>query len=86
MDLTYNERLIRYKLPTLEYRRMRGDIIQVYKIINGDYDPLTTISLFDITNFNTNNINTRKNSSTKLYKKQINTSLYLNFFTNRIIN
>ena len=85
-NLSYNERLTRLKLPSLEYRRLRGDIIQVYKIVNGDYDPLTTQSLFNITNYNTNNINTRQNNSTKLYKKRISTSLYHNFFTNRVIN
>ena len=30
-DLTYTERLQRIDLPTLAYRRMRGDLIEVYK-------------------------------------------------------
>ena len=29
--LTYQERLIKLKLPTLSYRRLRGDMIQTYK-------------------------------------------------------
>ena len=37
-DLTYPERLKKLKLPTLAYRRTRGDMIQVYKMLNGGYD------------------------------------------------
>ena len=31
--LKYKERLERLKLPTLRYRRIRGDMIEVYKIL-----------------------------------------------------
>ena len=34
-DLTYEERLERLKLPSLYYRRQRGDMIQVFKIVTG---------------------------------------------------
>ena len=85
-DLTYKEWLSKLNLPSLEFRRMRGDIIQVFKIVNGEYDPLTTTSLFELTNNNTSNYNTRQNNSTKIKKKRICSSLYLNFFTNRVIN
>ena len=33
-DLSYSERLEKLDLPTLKYRRFKGDLIQVYKIIN----------------------------------------------------
>jgi hypothetical protein len=36
--LSYKERLKNLKLPTLKYRRARGDMIQVYKILHGIYD------------------------------------------------
>ena len=36
--LSYKERLIRLKLPTLKFRRMRGDMIDVFKILTGRYD------------------------------------------------
>ena len=36
--LPYEERLQTLKLPTLAYRRVRGDIIEVYKIMNEIYD------------------------------------------------
>ena len=41
-DLHYNERLRKLKLPTLAYRRIRGDMIQVFKLTvpikKGAYD------------------------------------------------
>jgi len=37
-DLDYKERLRQLKLPTLKYRRYRGDLNQVFKIINGTDD------------------------------------------------
>jgi hypothetical protein len=32
-ELDYQQRLVELNLPTLKYRRMRGDIIQMYKMI-----------------------------------------------------
>ena len=37
-NLTYKNRLKRLKLPTLKYRRIRGDMIEVYKILTNKYD------------------------------------------------
>ena len=34
-NLTYEERLRRMKLPSLKYRRRRGDMILVYKLVSG---------------------------------------------------
>ena len=34
-DLCYEDRLEALKLPSMEYRRKRGDMIQCYKIMNG---------------------------------------------------
>ena len=36
--LSYTDRLKVYKLPTLHYRQIRGDMIEVYKIIAGKYE------------------------------------------------
>jgi hypothetical protein len=38
-NLNYEERLRKLKLPTIKYRRIRGDMIETYKIINEKYDP-----------------------------------------------
>ena len=37
-DLSYKERLETMNLPTLEYRRYRGDMIEMYKITHEHYD------------------------------------------------
>ena len=37
-NFTYKDRLKRLKLPTLKYRRIRGDMIEVYKILTNKYD------------------------------------------------
>ena len=37
-NLSYPERLRKLKLPTLSYRCIRGQMIEVYKIINNIYD------------------------------------------------
>jgi len=36
----YVDRLKACKLPTLHYRRIRGDMIETYKIVSGKYDSL----------------------------------------------
>lgn len=37
-DLSYPERLRKLSMPTLAYRRVRGDMINVYKLVHGLYD------------------------------------------------
>ena len=37
-NLTYEERLTKTEIPSMKYRRMRGDMIMVYKVLTG-YDP-----------------------------------------------
>ena len=36
--LPYRERLKTCQLPTLHYRQVRGDMIEMHKILNGKYD------------------------------------------------
>jgi len=47
-NLEYEERLRILKLPTLKYRRMRGDIIETFKIITGIYDKRVTKDIFHL--------------------------------------
>ena len=43
--LSYPERLKYLRLPTMAYRRARGDMIEVYKIIKEIYDSKTTCNI-----------------------------------------
>ena len=38
VNINYTDILKMLNLPTLKYRRKRGDPIQVFKILNGHYD------------------------------------------------
>ena len=44
-DLSYRDRLTFLKLPTLKYRRLRGDMIELFKILSGFYDTKVVPSL-----------------------------------------
>ena len=77
----YETRLKILRLPSLEYRRARGDMIETYKIVHKLYDPNTTSSLFTI-----NDSFCTRGHPFKLTKISCKTSMYQHFFTNRIIN
>ena len=79
-DMEYEERLKYLKLPSLEYRRFRGDLIEAFKILTGFYDNETIKDLFTLDE----GTNTRGHKL-KLKVKQSNTNLSLKFFTNRIV-
>ena len=53
-DLNYHQRLEKLNLPSLEYRRVRGDLIEVYKITHNIYDPISTNVLFNMASSNPN--------------------------------
>ena len=77
-ELTCGERLQQLKLPSLQYRRRCGDMIQVYTIMNGlernDKD------LF----FEVPKVTTTRGNSQRVYKRRCNTALRSNVFSSRI--
>ena len=78
-DKTYEERLRQLKLPTLHYRRKRGDMIEIYKILN-HYDPAVTRGLLTMSD------RTSRGHSHKLEKPRANTNIRKDFFTHRTID
>ena len=79
--LSYEERLQKLKLPSLEYRRFRGDLIQCYKIAHKLYDRPSVNSLFQF-----KQRSRLRGHSYKLTKFMTNKRQYKHFFTNRIVN
>ena len=81
-DLSYPERLEKLKLPSLAYRRLRSDMIEVYKIISGIYDSdipniLQLQSAYMARDGN-------RGHSLKLFHQQWRKSIRGNFFTVRV--
>jgi hypothetical protein len=78
--MKYNERLVYLQLPTLKIRRDRGDMIEVYKILNNHYDVHTIPNIS-----RSENVRTRGNSF-KLQNERTKYDLRKYSFTVRIIN
>jgi hypothetical protein len=77
--LPYADRLKILKLPTLEYRRQRGDMIQVYKIIHG-IDNLNPDIFFKKSN------NNLRGHTHKLFKPRVNSDLRKFSFSVRVVD
>ena len=75
--LSYSDRLKALNLPSLKYRRLRGDLIQAYKIIH-DIDNLNKENFFKF------NCSCTRNSDLKLYKELTKSRSRSNFLPHRI--
>jgi len=80
MNIPYDERLAKLKLWSLEDRRVRADLIEVFKITRG-YSSVTLETFFKI-----DSASITRGHKWKLKKKRMNTDLRHHFFSDRIIN
>ena len=78
--LSYSERLKALGLPTLEYRRERADMIQVYKILH-DIDKADMEKLFQMAAYTST-----RGHPLKLFKKRCRLNLRKNYFSQRVID
>jgi hypothetical protein len=77
-DKPYPERLKALKLPCLEHRRHRGDLIEVYKYTHGYYDVERPC-------FNLAASRELRGNSLKIQKNQHRLNVRANFFSERIV-
>ena len=78
-ELSCEDRLRKLQLPTLRYRRLRGDMIEVYKIIKGKYDKIVTDVLL-LQQDSSTSLPTRGHSL-KFYQLRAEKGVRQNFFT-----
>jgi hypothetical protein len=78
-DLPYTDRLRILKLPTLAFRRLRGDMIETYKILSGIYDNPSPLLHLSTTS-------TTRGHHLKLNKRHARLNSRLYSFTFRIIS
>ena len=72
-QLCYQDRLRNLGLPTLEYRRLRADMLQTYRIMTG-IDRISPDSLFSMSN-----ITSTRGHNLKILKQRCSTKLRQNF-------
>lgn len=78
-ELTYEQRLKKLNMPSMEYRRTRGDLIEVYKHTHGFYSVNQ-----DLLHRDTSGVTRGHNF--KLYKQRCSLSLRQNFFSFRVVD
>jgi len=78
--LSYEERLRKLRLPTLKYRRIRGDMIEVYKVISGKYDSSVSMQI------PTNVESLTRGNKYKLIKDSFRLDIRKYSFSARIVN
>ena len=83
-NLSYADRLRKLKLPTLLYRRMRGDMIEVYKILSEKYDP--EVSNFLPLHKELRPVHSTRGNSKRLFKRRTRHNICRHSFSHRVID
>ena len=83
-DMDYAARLKSLKLPTLIFRRMRGDMIEVFKILTHRYDP--AVADFLPLHKTVRPESTTRGNSLKLFKRDAIHVPCENSFSHRVIS
>lgn len=78
--IPYEQRLLRLKLPTLQYRRLRGDLIETFKIFKDVYNCPNIKNIYSPSP----NVNLRGHKW-KLVKDRFTTNPRKHFISNRIV-
>ena len=81
-DKSYEDRLKDLRLPTLTYRRIRGDMIEVFKLVNDMY-------YFDCTNlftFRDQSKRITRGNKKKLFKYRARLDVRKYSFSNRVVD
>ena len=78
-NLTYTERLKYLGLPTLQYRRLRSDLVETFKIMN-NIDKVDSNSLFP------RSASTTRGHNFKIYKQHCRTNIRKYSFTQRVVD
>ena len=78
-NLPYQERLRILNLTTLEIRRLRGDMLQVFKILHG-------IDIVNVDDFFVRSQSELRGHDFKLFKQRFNTNTGKHMFSNRVVD
>ena len=81
--MEYEDRLKHCNMITLEQRRQRGDVIEVYKMLNG-YTSLVNEHFFTFTS-QRHDVITRSSTNKNLVSEKCRLDIRKNFFPNRVV-
>ncbi len=84
-DLSYPDRLKALKLPTLAYRRLRGDMVETFKITHNKYDRNVCDGILKMYK-DDDSLRTNRGHSMKLYKQKSNKGVRQSFFSLRVVD
>jgi len=79
-NLPYKDRLKACNMSNLHYRRVRGDMIEIYKILSGKYDSNV------VPYFNRTGMQATRGIDLRIFKTRFKYNLRKLYFTNRVLD